>query len=213
MEKVFDKKLAIIFFVMFLGISLAIGLEIIQHNKIIELTKYSKYLEEQYENISTEYSKLKILSKIKDLHIKNLENYSSELLKSKEEIANEFNILNREMFLMSTKLKDCENERPSFLRIMENVSKSYDYDVYSFNCVNFVNEYNRRLEEIGYNVRRRIVVLDCPDYWNETIKARFCYWDNGELKSRHAISEVTCYVDPTFGIFIEPEYYDKYGIG
>lgn len=103
------------------------------------------------------------------------------------------------------------NSTPTFIRVAQEVSQSHVYDIDSYNCNNFVDEYISRMTRLGQPAQKVIAVMACPSYFNDTERLKYCYGDNHSLL-RHAIAKTECYADVVSGTYIDVKDYGMLGI-
>ncbi len=77
-----------------------------------------------------------------------------------------------------------------------------------YNCEDYAKDYIKKVSQVGYSAKIKVVTIDCPENWNKKEKMKYC----SKGKVLHALVQLTVFIDPTIGIFIEPKHYKLWGI-
>lgn len=199
------------------GILIAVTIILTLINFAVMIKEYQQL---KLANVMLEEQTRKIQELQQELQI--CRSYSSDLENYTLQIYSDLLVeINRTKFLISeTKLLTKyiglmdsyhANSTPTFIRVAQEVSQSHIYNIETYNCNDFVNEYVCRMAKLGQPVQKAVVVMSCPSYYNSTQRLDYCFGDNYSL-SRHAIAKIEVFVDATSGTYIDIQDYGMFGI-
>lgn len=94
---------------------------------------------------------------------------------------------------------------PEWQKVALRVAQSHDYEINSYNCVWFANNFAAEERAAGYEADAVVVAVNCSSglFRQDTCK---------DYNGKHKIGKLTTYWETETGYEILPEDYDDYGI-